>query len=171
MIELIPIGLIDSRLLLDLKKELKNTFGEIEVGRGLKLNHDGYNPKRRQFKADIILENLEEVSLNSEAEKVIGITNVDIYTPGLNFIFGQAYINGKVCLISLYRLFTPNYDLLLERATKEATHELGHCYGLRHCDNVQCVMSFSNNIYEVDRKSKFFCGKCRLLLENSRLRT
>lgn len=47
------------------------------------------------------------------------------------------------------------------RAVKEAVHELGHTYGLGHCRNPRCVMSFSNSLRDVDRKERDFCPSCR----------
>jgi archaemetzincin len=44
---------------------------------------------------------------------------------------------------------------------KETLHELGHILGLEHCPNPRCVMSFSNSIYDVDRKEARFCEMCK----------
>jgi archaemetzincin len=53
-----------------------------------------------------------------------------------------------------------DYSLLLERSVKEAAHELLHCYGMQHCKDKDCVMTFSSNITGVDRKSVNVCRKC-----------
>ncbi len=163
MIKVVAIGSVDIKLLKDLKKELENTFGACKLEESIALPYQAYNKSRKQYLSDLLLKTLEKI----EGEKILGVTDVDIYTNNLNFIFGQAYVNGKCCLISLYRLYTENYGKFLERAVKEATHELGHCFGLKHCENRNCDMSFSNNIFEVDMKSRYFCEKCRWLLENS----
>ena len=71
--------------------------------------------------------------------------------------------------MSLYRL-NPNIkeesgkELLIKRTIKEIIHELGHCYGLSHCTNNNCVMSASNSILEVDNKDRDFCGHCKKIL-------
>jgi archaemetzincin len=39
-------------------------------------------------------------------------------------------------------------------------HELGHVYGLGHCNRQACVMWFSNTLAETDRKGSRFCPVC-----------
>jgi archaemetzincin len=91
---------------------------------------------------------------------------VDLYVSQLNFVFGEAAVDGRISIISLYRLRpeyygTPqNGELLTERAVKEAIHELGHTFGLHHCPDPRCVMCFSNSIADTDRKSAGFRGEC-----------
>jgi len=46
--------------------------------------------------------------------------------------------------------------LFLARATKESVHELGHTYGLSHCEELACVMRFSNTLRDTDQKSDQF---------------
>ena len=59
----------------------------------------------------------------------------------------------------------PDPDLTLERAVKEARHELGHTFGLVHCRRPDCVMRASTDVGEVDVKSARFCRECRGGLE------
>ncbi|NAZ33257.1 MAG: hypothetical protein GU356_03035 [Pyrobaculum sp.] len=37
----------------------------------------------------------------------------------------------------------------------------GHLYGLGHCPDVRCVMHFSNGLLDTDRKTAYFCERCR----------
>jgi archaemetzincin len=55
-------------------------------------------------------------------------------------------------------------SLFLERVVKEATHELGHAFGLRHCPRQKCVMFFSNSLADTDRKCRRFCNERTALL-------
>ncbi len=124
-----------------------------------------YDPARRQYRSDVILGYLNLLAPD-RVEKVLAVTELDLYVPGLNFVFGQAILNGRPAVVSVARLRPefygqpPNLSLLLERVQKEVTHEMGHLYGLEHCSNRRCVMSFSNSIVEVDMKGKEFCPKC-----------
>jgi archaemetzincin len=54
-----------------------------------------------------------------------------------------------------------NSALLLERAVKEAVHELGHTVGLRHCSEWSCVMASTHAVERLDVKSAEFCSRCR----------
>ena len=86
----------------------------------------------------------------SDWQRLLGITDVDLYTPDLNFVFGEA--DAKVAVFSLSRLHATDHDRFVRRAATEAIHELAHTYGLSHCSNSRCVMWFSNTLDETDRK-------------------
>jgi len=136
-------------------------FSEISITYSI-LPKEAFNYERRQYSADFLLEYLKRFDNH---EKVLGVVDVDIYVEHLNFVFGLAEINGKYALISLFRLNPKLYGikndkLFIERIAKEGLHELGHTFGLEHCSNRRCVMSFSNSIAEVDHKLAEFCGKC-----------
>ncbi len=101
------------------------------------------------------------------AERVLGLTDVDCYVPGLNFIFGQAASGGRQAFVALPRLrqsfyrLPENLALFRQRALKEAVHELGHTWGLSHCPDPRCVMHFSNSLHDTDVKGPGFCSQCR----------
>lgn len=103
-------------------------------------------------------------------EKALLIADVDLYTEGLNFVFGEAEIEGSLAIISLVRLRESFYgrlekrEIFESRVKKEAVHELGHVFGLKHCTFPQCVMFFSNSLADTDRKGWEFCPRCRALL-------
>ena len=98
---------------------------------------------------------------------LVGIADVDLYVPSLNFVFGEASPRTGVCVISIVRLRQEFYrlpseeELLRERTVKEAVHEIGHLVGLAHCPDPKCVMHFSNSLPDTDEKSTDFCRLCR----------
>ncbi len=104
-------------------------------------------------------------------DKIVGLVDVDLYSPGFDFVFGEADIAAGVATVSLYRLRQAYYDqppdsnVFEERAIKEAIHEVGHLYGLGHCPNPKCVMHFSISSADVDLKTDTFCAKCMQQLE------
>lgn len=116
---------------------------------------------RMQYISDKLLEWLAKFKKKMSADLVLGIGAVDAYTPGLNFVFGQAVLGGGIALVFTPRLrLNADEELFFERLAKESMHELGHSFGLGHCPLVDCVMSFSNSIIDVDRKKAKYCAKC-----------
>jgi len=164
---LLPLGKVERELLEQLTSQVGRIFScRVEIKEALSRPEYAYNEERNQYCADLILQKLEREDWKEE-EKVLGVADLDLYTPGLNFVFGEASLNGKVALIGLSRLRQGFYglpdeeDLFYERAAKEAVHELGHAFGLNHCKNKRCVMYFSNSFFDTDRKRKEFCKDCR----------
>lgn len=156
-----PIGKIKRKVLLTLQESLEEVFNLkcFLSSDALKIPEESYNPARDQYYSTKILLFLKS-SIKKDFDRVIGVTNVDLYVPWLNFVFGEAECPGKFALISLYKLRHPDEKLFLERVLKEAVHELGHTFGLGHCKNPFCVMYFSNSIADTDRKGFEFCIRC-----------
>ena len=138
-----------------------------------------YDSQRQQCLSSEILKTILE-SASTDDNKILGITEVDLFIPIFTYIFGEAQLDGRAGLISLARLKPQLYDeppddapspcvqelgeLYKLRALKEAVHELGHTFGLKHCPEPNCVMRFANNIGEVDSKEYTFCPSCRDLI-------
>ena len=140
----------------------------------LPIPQEAFNSERQQYHSTTILNKIRPLTEeNKMLHRILGIIDVDLYVPELNFVFGEAECPGKAALISLWRLKQEFYEkpsnneLLFERATKEAVHELGRTLGLMHCVNPFCVMYFSNSIFETDRKQSLFCGKCYQKVEEA----
>ncbi len=125
-----------------------------------------YDAERHQYRSDVLLGYLRLLTPD-HVEKLVALTELDLYVPGLNFVFGQAERGGRNAVVSVARLHPEFYGhpadmaLFLSRVRKEVVHELGHTYGLDHCSDSRCVMSFSNSIAEVDRKRSEFCTHCQ----------
>lgn len=104
------------------------------------------------------------------AERILGVTARDLFVPVLSFVFGQAQMDGPTAVISTARIsqafsgLPEDRPLLLQRARKEALHELGHTYGLVHCPDAGCPMSLSVGVVQVDRKGESFCAACAALV-------
>ena len=126
-----------------------------------------YDAARRQYNGNALLK-IVETSFASDEFKTIGLFSVDLFIPILTYIFGQAMLNGRTGIASLYRLNNEYYGmpmdekLLLERFKKEVIHELGHTFGLVHCPNPACVMRSSTYVEDIDQKSPNLCTKCRI---------
>jgi archaemetzincin len=169
---LLPIGKIDGWVLDVLEKDLAKKFErKVERHKPLDVPKDAFNPARGQYYSSLILQKARNIVDPKKQDKGLGITDVDLYTAGLNFVFGEAEFGGQWAVISLTRLRQSYYSLpenkaiFSERAIKEAVHELGHVFGLEHCPNPKCVMHFSNSLLDTDRKSVSFCSQCQARLQ------
>jgi archaemetzincin len=96
---------------------------------------------------------------------VVGVTDMDLFIPVLTFVFGEAQLGGRAAVVSTARLMPDggmmlNGRLLVARLAKEAVHELGHSFGLTHCDESHCVMSRSTSLIDVDTKNGGLCHDC-----------
>jgi archaemetzincin len=131
-----------------------------------------YDPGRRQYNGNSLLKEVD-TAYASEDVKLLGLFSVDLYIPILTFIFGQAMLNGRTGIASVYRLGNERYglakdeDLLMERFSKEVIHELGHMFGLIHCHTTGCVMRSSTYVEDIDQKEIHLCTNCRTLLNGS----
>ncbi len=117
--------------------------------------------------------------IENQLDMIISITNLPIYSSNDNtsFLFGEAHLKHKCCVVSSLRLKEQFYSrkrnksLLTQRIIKEVIHEIGHLIlDSGHCENNSCVMRFSSIVQEIDSKSLSLCESCILKLENKRKR-
>jgi len=171
-IHLIPIGTVERDILNEICKGLERAYTQANctiTNETMEIPKQAYNKLRNQYNSTIIIEEMRRRFVGEA--KFLGITQVDLYVPKLNFVFGEAECPGRIALISLYRLYPefygepPNRELFLERAVKEAVHEVGHTLGLKHCRNPLCVMHFSNSIWDTDTKWPVLCPICTIKLQ------
>jgi archaemetzincin len=162
-LNLLPIGEVnrsDLHILADKLRTILNEEVRIHIVAPAPIPAEAFNDKRNQYDGAYFLD-CARAHVSESNEKVLGITTVDLYTPTLNFIFGQAEIGGCVAVISLHRLsWSVGRQEFISRMTKEAVHELGHVFGLHHCADRRCVMRFSNCLADTDYKSERFCERC-----------
>jgi len=167
---LVPVGEVPGDVLTTLSPKLEGALG-MACGIAPALRHpfDAYNTSREQYLSTDILGQLGQLDLPG-AFRFLGVVNLDLYVPELNFIFGQATMAGRDALVALPRLRQSFYglaedgDLFHLRLLKEAVHELGHTFGLGHCPKRTCVMCFSNSLRDTDIKGQSFCPGCRSML-------
>ena len=119
-----------------------------------------FDKQRNQWKSSDILKWLSDKykklyyskERRRTTTKILAICDFDAYSGHLNFVFGEAYVDGSISAIYLPRLrqefygLKPDEPLFFQRLVKEAVHELGHAFGLNHCKNIKCVMHFSNSL-------------------------
>ncbi|MGE0268440.1 MAG: archaemetzincin [Candidatus Omnitrophota bacterium] len=119
-----------------------------------------------QILTTYVLEDILKPILPDDAFSVIAFTSSDLWPgEGWNFVFGQASIQDRVGVWSIYRNGNPNGSheenkLCLLRTVKTGTHELGHMFSLPHCLYFECNMNGSNHRSESDRRPLWLCPVC-----------
>lgn len=135
-----------------------------------------FDARRRQYSSIEVMRVFAGVAPAGDT-KVVGITECDLFIPVLTFVFGQAQLGGRFAMVSLARLRQEFYglpadrDVLCDRAVKEVAHELGHTFGLAHCPSLDCAMSLSTDIGQVDAKRAGYCDSCASALRETEPRT
>ena len=166
-----PVGDIDSELFEPISIEINRIFSyKTEIIPLLQDVNFAFDPGRKQHHSTPILEKLAKTA-PPQAIKVLGITEVDLFIPILTHVYGEAQLGGAACIISTHRLaeglsIAADKDTYYGRVAKEAVHELGHTFKLRHCKDNACIMHYCRSIKDVDRKSEQLCRYCRTLLED-----
>jgi archaemetzincin len=166
-----PIGEMDCDLLEQVSSKIVSVFGYGTQTLSLLNSADfAFDPGRNQYHSTAILEKLSAAA-PSWAAKVLGIVREDLYIPILTFVYGEAQMGGTACMISTFRLregisLPESGALYQQRVIKEAVHELGHTFNLRHCKDSSCIMHYCRSVKDVDRKSRQLCRYCSVLLED-----
>ena len=144
-------------------KKLKKIIPQVVLNNPIALPQRAYYKTRNRYRADTLNLYLKERTKNGYV--TIGLTNKDISTDNGNIVdwgvMGLAYMPGKACTVSPFRLSKKNIN---EQFFKIAIHELGHTQGLDHCLNNTCIMTDANGKNNTDRE-KGFCARCKSFLE------
>lgn len=163
---LIILSEIDVRFIGVLNRSMEYIFHRpVETRYNITNMGYAYDAARKQYKSPLLLARLRRIK-KSPAEKIMAVTDVDLYSPGYDFIYGEADVRAGVATLSSNRLVSdikgPQSNLRIndERIIREATHEMGHLFGLIHCSNPKCVMRTCTCLPEVDEAVGGLCPVC-----------
>jgi archaemetzincin len=170
-ITLISFGYFEKELLEMIVNDVEREFSlPVKTQEGHLDLSEFYDPARRQYDGNRLLMEIDS-GYATDSVKTLGIFNVDLFIPILTYIFGQAFLNGRAGIASIYRLSNERYGIkadekiFVDRIRKEVIHELGHTFGLIHCRNSICVMRSSTYVEDIDQKDAMLCNQCRIELE------
>ncbi|MBD3195092.1 MAG: hypothetical protein GF317_08565 [Candidatus Lokiarchaeota archaeon] len=114
-------------------------------------------------------------------DMIIAITDLPLYSSSnqnIIFLFGEAHTKYRSCIVSTLKLRELYYErkknegLFENRLKKEVIHEIGHLIlGVNHCEDLSCVMTFSNEIEGIDKKSMNLCRNCKEKLIKFRIKS
>ncbi len=154
---LVPYGPVEHDDIELIMRALSERGMKVSIATEREVPATAFDRARQQYRGEPFLNAVR----GEEADRVLAVTNYDLYAGNLNFIFGLAESGGKSAVISLFRLrMGADEETFRRRAVKEAIHELGHTWGLPHCENPRCVMHFSNSLEDTDRKETEWCERC-----------
>jgi archaemetzincin len=173
-IRIVPINNVDATFLDRLGPCLEERFlAGVEQERSIAVPRSSLNATRGQLFVSTLTAKVQRML--PEADSVLlAITDFDLYKTSHRFIFGDADEGQAFASVSLHRLRSDFYgeeadgNMLFQRALKEAVHELGHAFGLKHCYNMRCAMYYSNSIFETDNKMSHFCESCDRRISRAR---
>ena len=143
-------------------KKLKKIIPQVVLNNPIALPQRAYYKPRNRYRADTLNFILKKTTKNGYV--TIGLTNKDLSTDNGNIVdwgvMGLAYVPGKSCTVSPFRLSKKNIN---EQYFKVAIHELGHTQGLPHCADIRCLMTDAKGKNNTD-KEEGFCEKCKSFL-------
>jgi archaemetzincin len=170
-----PIGIDEPSLLEQVGEKVADIFGyPVNICEQFNNIEFAYSPERHQYNSTLIINKLSETA-PGDYLKVIAICKKDLFIPILTYVFGEAQLNGRSCIVSTYRLKDTKAilhpeEVFVERVMKEAVHELGHTFSIRHCSDSSCVMHYCRSLGDVDIKKIQLCRYCNVMLEDERKR-
>lgn len=158
-IEVIPLGRVDALAVSIVAANLQTVIGlNADARPPLPDPEYAFLPNRNQYTTGKILKALE--SLTDSARFRLGVTQIDLCTPILGFVYGESQLGGKAAVISLFRLADKDLERMYLRAAKIGLHETGHLLGIGHCRTPDCLMNFASNLGKLDAIPLRFCRSC-----------
>ena len=166
VIQIVPIGPVARELLSAVAATTRAAFGtEVAIMPTLALPLGAYHPERMQFDADALLDALFD-RLSLDVCRIVGVTEIDLFAEGRNFVFGYAHMRDRVAIFSTRRLRDAfwgrpeNADAFRQRVDKALIHELGHTFHAPHCGEQRCVMRQVEHLWQLDELASELCASC-----------
>ena len=160
-LQMVTIGNISAAFLKDLEEPLSQILNTgVFMGKTqLTKPQYAFNKDRNQYHCNAIMRRLQTVK-DPGATMVLGVTDVDLFVPDSQFVFGEADRASHAAVFSIFRL-KGDGESLKRRAQGEALHQAGHLVGLSYCEDVRCNMFFASSVADVDRRNLGLCNNCR----------
>lgn len=170
---------ISQNYVLEVKQALELYYGiSVVVLKPIALPQKAFvNIKSPRYRADSLIRFLRRNKADS-IDFIIGLTHRDISItkrdkkgnikkPESRYkdfgIFGLGFRPGSSCVVSIFRLASGKNGKSkhLSRLKKIACHEIGHNFGLKHCQNKKCFMQdAAEKISTIDGVSNELCAAC-----------
>lgn len=146
---------------------------EVRVAPPIPHPKNAWYPKRKRWRAEKILDHLDQLDFGPDVTRVAAITERpisttkgDIYDWG---VAGLGSLGGKSSVFTSYL-----FRAYRKRARKKylrfmenlVLHEVGHTLGLEHCPLERCVMADAqgNAVRAAERSINEYCPRCHRLI-------
>lgn len=130
-----------------------------------RIDDDGYS----QYDARGLLDRAAR-RLPANAHSMLLLVNVDLYVfEGQRYAFGWSTLRNRLGVVGFSRLdpgahsgFSPAEvpGVVLRRGLRVAVHEVGHMFGLGHCQAFRCLMNGVLDLKELDQAPMRLCPLC-----------
>jgi archaemetzincin len=185
VLALLPVGPFSEkeRAVLDRTAEFAAIWFDLPV-RTLEpaaLPEKGWHRERswgKQYETGWFLDRLLPDRRPREAVCTFAVTMADLYPDeDWNYVFGEASLRDRVGVWSFARYFpgfwqqkeTKESDTkALRRGLQVVVHEMGHAFGIEHCQEYACVMNGANSLEESDTQPLRLCPPCLRKLQWNR---
>ena len=165
----LPLGKYDRRLLRTAESGIQYLYGfSIKRLEARAMPRKAYYKPRKRYRAEKLLDYINERVRDPDCFAVIGFTRLDISTTkGDRYdwgILGLGEVGGTAAVVSSYRLVRRvKRRMAGMRTIKVVNHELGHVLGLDHYDGeAGCVMNDAKGtVKTVDREKGLLCQPSR----------
>lgn len=166
-VAIIPVGSVSKSFCRELGQAVAEVLSlECDVLPSMAQPQYAYNPVRGQYHSTAILRRVGMAMNRKKHVLGVGVVEVDLFMPDLNFVFGEADRDERAVVVSLARLEPTYYGQpadharTMRRVVAETLHEIGHIFSMAHCQNDACAMFFSNTLSDTDRKRGSYCDSC-----------
>jgi archaemetzincin len=144
----------------------------VEMLPEIAMPEEAFQCLRGQYDAGLVLKHLARFAFPHHS-RVLAITDVDLCTPILTFVFGLSEFGLRLAIVSDFRLkcledgVMASEGVYYERLAKVALHEIAHTFSLYHCENPKCLMRYSPGLSHLDELDVFFCERCSFALRQN----
>jgi archaemetzincin len=166
VIQIVPVGPVAREDLLAIAATTRRRFScEAVIMPALPVPAHAFHAERDQHDADALLEVLFD-RLSLDVCRIVGVTELDLFAEGRNFVFGYAHMRDRVAIFSTHRLrdrfwgAADDAAAYAARIEKALVHELGHTFQAPHCPEERCVMHQVEHLWQLDELATEPCPAC-----------
>jgi archaemetzincin len=144
----------------------------VEMLPEIAIPEEAFQCLRGQYDAGLVLKHLARFAFPHHS-RILAITDVDLCTPILTFVFGLSEFGLRLAIVSDFRLkcledgVMASEGTYYERLAKVALHEIAHTFSLYHCETPKCLMRYSPGLSHLDELDVFFCERCSFALRQN----